>query len=106
MTRQTERAAIVHDEPMSTGLGAPSTGSPIGSAPDAGPDPSGDAAAEATEAVTRDVAPSLDDPVANVASEALGGPLGRRAWRPPPGSARSVGIVARVLVVLTILTMG
>lgn len=47
------------------------------------------------------VAPSLDDPVANLAAELVGGPLGKRARRD-----RGVGVIARVLVVLTLLTAG
>jgi uncharacterized membrane protein len=91
---QTERAAMVHDDPMSTGVGPPESGA------------ASDGAVSTATALTQEVAPSLDDPVVNVAAESVGGPLGRRAWRPSSGSARGVGIVARVLVLLTILTMG
>jgi uncharacterized membrane protein len=56
------------------------------------------------------VAPSLDDPLANLASDAVGGPLGKRAKRWVPGAGasgkRGVTIVARVLILLTLLTAG
>jgi uncharacterized membrane protein len=69
-------------------------------------EPTSDPGAGRADGALPDVAPSLDDPVVNIAAEVLGGPLGKRASRPLPGSPRAVGFVARVLVVLTLLTAG
>ena len=68
--------------------------------------PSGDPAGRGAAAAPVLVAPSLDDPVVNAASDAVGGPLGVRAFRPRLGSGTAIRTVARVLLLLTLLTLG
>src|SRR5882762_8188045 len=91
---QRENGAVGHDVQVSSDVS------------DQAPGPSGKPTGRAATAAPTLVAPSLDDPVVNAASDAVGGPLGVRAFRPRLGSRAAIRTVARVLVLLTLLTLG
>ena len=91
---QTGNGGVRHDVQVSSDVSEQESG------------PSGDPAGRGAAAAPVLVAPSLDDPVVNAASDAVGGPLGVRAFRPRLGSGTAIRTVARVLLLLTLLTLG
>src|SRR5438270_11312736 len=91
---QTENGTVGHDVQVSSDVS------------DQAPGPSGEPTDRGAGQAPAIVAPTLDDPVVNAASDAVGGPLGARAFRPRLGSQSAIRTVARVLVLLTLLTLG